>query len=391
MYGEYSMAILLFLSVIACFGTITTAVILAVGIRKMGLLGDITPDAVDGPTLSIIVPACNEEKNIEKGLLSLLDQDYHDLEIIVVNDRYTDNTASVLQTMKKRHPRLRVHHVSELPRGWMGKSHALSKGAEAATGEYLVFTDADVLMEKTVIARAVEHVTRNRLDHLTLIFKNVSGGWLLNSLVLDAGMGLMYLFRPWAARNRKGRAFVGIGAFNMVKKQVYEQVGGHNSIRMHPIDDMMLGKTIKKNKFRQDCLLAYDFLTVPWYESVGAMVDGLQKNLFAVVHYRLTLAPFAVAGVVVGTILPAWGLVFGDAIVRMVCLATVLIRLLVFIKGLQLQNLPLEYAPGALITPYISCYIIVRSALVTVVQRGIIWRGRHYPLKELKKSEPLFF
>lgn len=160
---------------------------------------------------------------------------------------------------------------------------------------------------------------------------------------------------------------------------------------MHPIDDMMLGKNIKKDGFRQDCLLAYDYLTVPWYDSVRAMVEGLQKNLFAVVHYRLWLIPFAVFSVVVGTILPTWGLVFGDSTIQLVCLATILIRLLVFLKGLQLQNLPFYYAPGALVTPYISCYIILRSALVIVLQGGITWRGHHYPLKELKKSEPLFF
>lgn len=385
------MTLLLALSVIACMGTAVTAVVLAAGIRKIGLLDHIPPAAIDGPSVSIIVPACNEEQHIEKGLLTLLEQDYQYLEIIAVDDRSTDNTASVLQALKMRHPRLRVLHVKELPHGWMGKSHALSKGAAAATGEYLVFTDADVLMEKTVISRAVQHVTRNRLDHLTLIFKNISGGWLLNSLVLDAGLGLMYLFRPWAAKKRESRAFVGIGAFNMLKKQVYERIGGHSSFRMHPIDDMMLGKTLKNKKFRQDCLLAYDFLTVPWYDSVGAMIDGLQKNLFAVVHYRLWLIPLAIAGVVVGTILPAWGLVFGDATVRLVCMVTVSIRMLVFMKGLQLQNLPLYYAPGALVTPYVSCYIIVRSALVTVLQAGITWRGHHYPLNELKKSVPLFF
>lgn len=384
------MIFLLILSAVACTATVVSAIVLAVGMAKMGVLGESGGEnPVNTPTVSIIVPACNEEQHIEKGLLSLLEQDYKQLEILVVDDRSTDNTAGVLNGVRERYPLFRIHHINHLPQGWLGKSNALAAGAAMAKGEYLVFTDADVLMEKTVISRAVDYITRNRLDHLTLVFKNISGGWLLNSLILDSGMGLLLLFRPWAAAVETSSAFVGIGAFNMMRKSTYTGIGGHSRIRMHPIDDMMLGKMIKNGGFRQDCLLAYDYLTVPWYPTISAMVKGLQKNMFAVVHYRLWFIPVAVAALVVGTILPVWGLVLGDRAVQSVCLVTVAVRLLVFFQGLRLQGLPAWYLPGAFITPYISCYIIVRSALLTVVNKGISWRGQHYALKELKKSDPL--
>ncbi|MGW8195212.1 MAG: glycosyltransferase [Desulforhopalus sp.] len=386
------MTFFLILSIIALIATVVSATILARGMAKMGILGgDEGGRPAGNPTVSIIVPACNEEETIEKGLLSLLAQDYEKLEIIVVNDRSTDKTANVLEALREQYPQLRIEHIRQLPEGWLGKSNALATGAAMAKGEYLVFTDADVLMEKTVISKSVSYVTRKRLDHLTLIFKNISDGWLLNSMILDAGMALIYLFRPWAAAQAGSAAFVGVGAFNMVKTSAYAAIGGHSSFRMHPVDDMMLGKRIKKAGFRQDCLLAYDYLTVPWYPTLGAMVNGLQKNMFAVVHYRLWMVPVAVAAVVVGTILPVWGLLLGDSAVQLVCLAAVAVRLLVFMKGLRLQGLPARFLPGAFITPYISCYIIVRSALVTVLTDGITWRGQHYPLRELKKSKPLIF
>ena len=262
------MSVLLILSVISCCAVIISTAHLAIGLKKMRQLGDIDSelsDAVTAPMVSVIVPACNEEEHIEQALEALLEQDYPNLEIIVVNDRSTDNTGQVLQGLKTRHPRLTVNEINDLPGGWMGKSHALTAGAALAKGTYLIFTDADVMMEHTAISRAVQYVCKNKLDHLTLIFKNITGGMLLNCLILDAGMGLLLLFRPWAARNKGSRAFVGIGAFNMVKKTVYEAIGGHEHLKMHPIDDMMLGKLIKTNGFRQECLLAHDYIRVPWY------------------------------------------------------------------------------------------------------------------------------
>ncbi len=385
------MLVFLILSIIACSSIILSSGILVVGMKKMKRLGDIKRGDVAADSLvSIIVPACNEERNIGKSVESLLNQEYTNLEIIVVNDRSTDNTARVLQQLQLCFPRLHVLEIDELPPGWMGKSHALFTGAAFARGEYLVFTDADVVMEKTTIARAVEYMSANGPDHLTLVFKNLTQGWLLNSLILDAGMGLLVLFRPWLA-NRKGRWFIGIGAFNMVKRSVYQAIGGHKEFRMHPIDDLMLGKTIKQRGFAQDCLLAYDFVFVPWYDSVSAMIAGLEKNMFALVHYRVLLIPVLLAAIIVPNILPVWGAILGDNYGQVLCLIAVGVRLVAFFKGLQLQGLPWWYLPGCIITPYISCYIIIKSVYVTMINGGIIWRGQHYALDELRRTAPVLF
>ena len=385
------MSILLIFSLIACLAICFSSVTFAVGMKKMRKLGEVIVDNGDtGPLVSIIVPACNEEEHIEKALLSLLAQKYPKVEIIVVNDRSTDGTMAILQKMKERHPQLILHDIDQLPEGWIGKSHALSAGAALAKGEYLIFTDADVVMEETTIARAVGYVLNNHLDHLTLIFRNVTRGWLLNCLILDSAIGLMVFFRPWLARKSGTGWFVGIGAFNMVKRSAYYAVGGHQAIKMHPIDDMMLGKTIKQYGLAQDCLLAYDFVTIPWYNSVRAMINGLQKNMFALIHYRILLIPVVLTAIIVPSILPVWGLIVRDIFVQTICLLTVATRLATFYHGLRIQGLPGWYLFGALITPYISCYIVVKSAYTTVKNRGIIWRGKLYDLAELKKTEPFF-
>jgi hypothetical protein len=386
------MIFFLILSIIALFLVTISSITLAIGLKKMKNLGNMERgNSMTGPLVTIVVPACNEEKNIENSILSLLDQDYKNLDIIIVNDRSTDNTAAVLAKLQDRFSRLHVHEITELPHGWMGKSHALTVGAKLAKGKYLVFTDADVILENTTITRAVRYMTDNGLDHLTLVFKNMTRGWLLNSLILDAGMSLMVLFRPWMARKKSERYFVGVGAFNMVKKSVYQKIGGHEETRMHPVDDVMLGKSIKRHGFSQDCLLAYEFVVVPWYDSVGAMIKGLEKNMFSLVHYRVLLIPILLIAIIVPTIFPVWGIIFGNLSVRTICLLTLGIRLATFSKGLQQQEMTKWYLPGCLITPYISSYIIVKAVFVTLANGGIIWRGQHYALAELRKAEPLFF
>ncbi|HDK44580.1 MAG TPA: glycosyltransferase, partial [Desulfobacteraceae bacterium] len=249
------MSFLFFLAVITFIMTMLYTIEVALGLRRLRNLNDIRPfSGPSRPRVSIIVPACNEEETIETAMLSLVNQDYGPFEIVVINDRSTDRTGAILEKLAAQYPRIRLLEVTELPPGWLGKNHALHCGARAAGGDYLLFTDADVLLEKTTVARAMTIMVAERLDHLSLIFKNIASGSLLNAMIQDAGAALFFLFKPWAARNPRSRYFMGVGAFNLVKKDVYRRIGGHESIRMHPIDDIMLGKVIKQHGFRQDCL-----------------------------------------------------------------------------------------------------------------------------------------
>lgn len=386
------MSFLLICAFCACTVTIYSAVELILGLKKMVNLGDVELcSGSDRPRVSIIVPACNEQDNIEKGLLSLLLQRYENLEIIVVDDRSTDFTADILLRMGSSYPQLIVHTVTDLPEGWMGKSHALSVGASLATGEYLLFTDADTIMEETTVSRAVHYMKIRHTDHLTLIFRNSSQNWLLDCLISDAGSGLLLMFKPWRVREKKSRFFIGVGAFNLLKGSVYRVIGGHETIRMHPIDDMMLGKTIKKHGYSQECLLAGDYVRVPWYDSVPAMVSGLMKNMFAVVHYRLSLIPFLLVGVTIVSVFPLWGMIFCSGYIRLFCMIAFGVRTMLFYGGMKYQGLPVWYVVGSLFSPYVTLYIIVRSTMTTLVRGGIEWRGTVYSLDEMKKSEPFLF
>ncbi|MCF8056001.1 MAG: glycosyltransferase family 2 protein [Desulfocapsa sp.] len=361
------------------------------GSRKMKNLGDTAAKVCTPvPLVSVIVPACNEEETLEPALRSLLKQDYPNREFIVIDDRSTDGTFGLIEKLGQEFPEIRMEQITELPTGWLGKNHALYQGAKQARGKILLFTDADVVMESSTLSRAVTYFTREGLDHLTMVFRNVARSGLLNAMVVDALGGLFLLLRPWNVRNRRSRSFAGVGAFNMISSKTYWEFGGHAAFKMHPIDDIMLGKKVKQQGLVQDCLVGSDFVRVRWYETFGEMVNGLMKNIFALYSYRIIYVAAALSVVWVMTIVPVWGVILAPGIARIFFAAAVLARFAVFMLNARgLGGRPALFL-WSLLTPYLTTYIVMRAVWVTLRNQGIDWRGTHYSLEELKKEEPLF-
>ena len=369
-----------------------TLLTLFVGSLKTNDLVDIDPVSGDQlPMVSIIVPACNEEATIEPALRSLVQMQYPCLEIIVLDDRSTDGTFQLLQRLQQEFPQIRIKRIEELPPGWLGKNHALQQGADMARGEILLFTDADVILEPGTLSRAVHHFMDKELDHLSLIFRNTSRNPLLNAMVVDTFGGLFLLLRPWQVKNPNSRAFIGVGAFNMISVPAYQQLGGHAALKMHPIDDVMLGKKIKQLGLRQDCLLGGNFVRVHWYGTVREMIRGLMKNIFALYGYRISCAGAAIAGIIIMTILPQGGLLFAGTPARILFGLVLLCRLAFFsitARMIRVRPIPVFWS---LLTPYLIIAIIVQAVRTTITNQGIDWRGTRYSLQELRKQEPLFF
>lgn len=387
------MSLLFFLSLFILFLHIVTLADIGRGLLRMTRLTSIEPEHLtNAPRVSVIVPACNEADTIEVPLLALLDQDYPNLEIIVVNDRSTDATPKILKAIQQQSAKpFSIINIQQLTSGWLGKSHALQRGADKATGDYLLFTDADIEMEKSVISRAVTAVESDALDHLSLIFQTIGGNWLLNGMVLDAASGLLALFKPWNVKKKSSRYFMGVGAFNMVRANVYRAIGGHTTIRMHPIDDIMLGKIIKENGYSQDCFLGQPLVKVCWYSSVSAMVDGLMKNVFSVLHYRVWLALLSIVTIFILTVLPVLGALYTIGITQLFFTLSIAVRLGGLALGASLSGMSVAAIAGGFIAPVISMYIVGRTTLLTIKDNGIYWRGTYYPLEELRQSRPLLF
>lgn len=299
---------------------------LTLGNRSLSALRAVAADALrEWPRVSVIVAARNEARRIQQGLRSLLALDYPALELIVVNDRSEDDTGRLLDAMAAADPRLAVVHLHELPPGWLGKNHALQLGAGRATGDLLLFTDADIIMAPSTLRRAVALLQQQGLDHLTVSpamtmptpFLQIFGA----SFVLFFGI----FVRPWKARDPKSPCHVGIGAFNLLRRAVYQSVGGHETIRLRPDDDLKLGKIVKRGGFSSDLALGCDFLSVEWYASVGEAIRGLEKNAFAGCDYRITLVLSGVAFHLLFTLWPYLALILCQGTPRLIYGAAVLV------------------------------------------------------------------
>ncbi len=362
------------------------AVELALGFRTIVNLQDIPPlpAGAANPKVSIIVAACNEERGIEQALTSILNQDYPNYEVIVVNDRSTDRTGEILHRMSQTNSRLQIITIQQLPPAWLGKNHALHQGAALASGSFLIFTDADIVLEPSVLSRAVHYAADHGLDHLAIPPRLVMNGFVLNAFLGAFALIFNMYVQPWKAKHPKSARHVGIGAFNMVRTAAYRAIGGHQRIAMRPDDDMKLGKLLKDEGYKQDFAIGATLLSVEWYESFGQMVQGLMKNMFASVEYSVALAIGGSAAQILIGVWPFAALFVTRGwlqVLNALIVATILILYSANARGVGMRPI---YAPTYPLAIIAFCYILLRSMTVTLWTGGITWRGTFYPLSQLR-------
>jgi glycosyltransferase involved in cell wall biosynthesis len=379
------MTILLSLAATTLILSAWAALDLLIGNRSIMALRDVAPALPSTPPrVSIIVAARNEQRNIREALQSLLVLAYPDYELIVVNDRSEDGTGRILNDMAGSDPRLKVIHIETLPSGWLGKNHALWVGSRQACGDLLLFTDADIIMEPSVLTRAVTFLDQGRLDHLAATPAMRMPGVLLGMFGATFIVFFSLFARPWKARDPGSRRHIGIGAFNLVRSTTYRQVGGHETIRLRPDDDVKLGKIIKQAGFRQDVVYAPDFLMVEWYASLGEVIRGLEKNAFSGADYNI---PLVLSGVLMHSlcsILPFLAVFMFGGTLQALYLAAVLLILLTVADGARFHGSRPWYALGYPLMSLLFIYILLRTMLLNLIQGGIHWRGTFYSLKELR-------
>lgn len=381
------MEILLYLASVTLLLSIIAVADLLRGNRSIRALREISPVVVSGlPRVSIIVAARNEQRNIREALQSLLNLEYPDYELIVVDDRSDDETGLILDSMATNNARLKVIHVDILPTGWLGKNHALWVGSQRASGELLLFTDADIVMEPTVLTRAVTFLSQNRLDHLALTPSMKMPTTVLGMFGTAFIVYFSLFARPWKAKDPQSSCHIGIGAFNLINAESYRQVGGHETIRLRPDDDVKLGKIIKMSGLRQEAAYAPDFLEVEWYASVGDVIGGLEKNAFSGADYNVLLILF---GVLIHSLCSIWPFVAvfttGGTVQLIYAAVSVLIILAVADCARFHRSCP-WHALGYPLMTTLFIYILLRTMLLNIFLGGIRWRGTFYSLKELKTN-----
>lgn len=357
-----------------------------IGMRRLRWLGHQSLDAVDLPGVSIVVSARNEEKNIRDGLSSLLALDYPQKQIIVVNDRSTDKTGEILAGLAKVHPEITIVTIAHLPAGWLGKNHAQWSGAKAAIHPFLLFTDADIVMDKTVLRRAVGVLEKERLDHLAIGPRAVMPGVALNVFMAGFAVFFNMFARPWRVTDPKSPAHVGIGAFNLVRRGAYEKIGTHQALSMRPDDDMKLGKLIKLHGLKQNFLLGTDLITVEWYDSVRALVDGLMKNAFSGVDYKLSVVMGSTIVLLSMVVWPYIAVFVTTGTTQALYAAVIILLTMLCALSAYFQKLNPLFGLGFPAATIAFLYILWKATLRTLLRGGIEWRGTFYSLRDLKKN-----
>ncbi|MES2218120.1 MAG: glycosyltransferase family 2 protein [Pseudomonadota bacterium] len=364
-----------------------TLIELKIGFNNITNLAD-QPEvsAAELPKISIILSALDEEKMIAQAVTSLLNLNYPELEVITINDRSTDNTASILESLKQQHPNLQVHHITQLPDGWLGKNHALHFAAARAQGEWLLFTDADVLMKPDTLLKTISYALEHKLDHLTIYEYHQRKQFWLRISLLGNYIAYVMALKPWRIRHSWSKKSLGHGSFNLVKKTAYENCGGHQAIALECLDDLRLGQLIKRNGFKQDTANGQDFIEREWYASLKDMIAGMQKNCFAFFNYQL----FTTLGICFLTVVfYIWPLLAAFIYTGTLCyinLINVALTGTISVYVAEQFRLKRWHAVFYPIAIGILIYTMLNSVIATYRNKGVIWRGTLYPLKLLRKG-----
>ena len=341
------------------------------------------------PRVSIIVPACNEEEDIEQGLSGLLALDYDNYEVIAVNDRSSDLTGEIMDRVAASpaaHDRLRVVHVTELPPGWLGKTHAMWSAGLQAGGDWLLFTDADVLFKPDVLRRALAYAESENADHV-VVFPRI--------IMKRPGEKMMIAFfqtlftfghRPWRVADPETKDHMGVGAFNLVRRPAYEAVGTYKALRMEVLDDMKLGKVLKNARFRQRNVFGDELISVRWAKGAMGVVDNLTKNFFAVLSFQWWRTVASVFGLFFLNLGPFLGIWLAHGWARVPYVVALGSMFLIYLGMSFKSSIPPYYFLLHPISTVMFEYTLIRSMVLTLRDDGVTWRGTKYPLEELRKG-----
>ena len=341
------------------------------------------------PRVSIIVPARNEEHIIEQALNTLLTLDYDNYEVIAVNDRSTDRTGEIMERISASptaHGCLRVVHHRDLPAGWLGKTHAMWTATNRADGEWLLFTDADVIFKPDSLRRALAYAEAERADHVvlfpTMIMKRPG------EYMMIAFFQTMFMFghRPWKVADPKTRDHMGVGAFNLVRRSVYEAVGTYEALRMEVLDDMKLGKVVKNAGFAQRNVFGADLISSRWAHGAMGVVKNLTKNFFAVLSFQWWRTLISAFGLVFLNLMPFLGVWLAHGWERLPYAVALLSIFLIYLGMSWRSSVPPYYVLLHPVSTALFTYTLLLSMFHTLWNDGIVWRGTKYPLEELRKG-----
>ncbi len=343
------------------------------------------------PSLSVLVPACNEEQNIEAAAVSLLQQSYPNLELIFINDRSTDGTGEIIGRLAEQNDRITAIHIETLPDGWLGKVHALHVATEQASGDWLLYTDADVEFAENALIDIVHFAESAGVDHLAGLPRMRPAGHWIGLAIAAFYTSAMFFVSAKRVSNTDDPLAVGVGAMNLVRKSKLQQSEGFQWLKMETIDDMGLGLLMKRAGGRAAVARAGEQVSLQWYQNLAEMAKGLEKNSPGLTQYRvlrsiglLGILPAVLFGFICTLFLPIpivaaiWG----------VSVAFPLIAMSTFARQTALAKNSFFLLPIGLLLLWV---IFVRALILLWFRGGVCWRGTSYDVGDLRCGQRIDF
>ena len=344
------------------------------------------------PKVSVIIPARNEEKLISKCLNSILDQDYENYEIIVIDDSSEDGTAEILKKYASKNSKIIYVTARPKPKDWMGKNWACMEGFQKATGELLVYTDSDTKYSKNVLSLAVSHMLSLKLDALTVIPKLLCfDNWTRITLPMLSTF-LHTRFSALRVNDPSKKTGYFFGSFFIIKKSVYEAIGTHEGVKHEIIEDGALGKKVKEGGYNLRMVRGEHLLEAVWARNKPTLWNGLKRLMIPLFLQGKRIAIGVFVAVLFLLLIPfpilVFSMIFFEYTISFMMLlifslvACVLIYVAGFIdatKGLQLRKIYTLFVP-------VGSFIVVSGFLTGMIQansrNSVSWRGRRYSMKE---------
>ena len=366
---------------------VVAAAIGVVNMLSLRSLGD-SPRPRRFPMVSVLVPARNEEANIGRCIASLVDQDYPNYEILVLDDNSEDQTAAIVRGWEQRSGHVRRIDGQPLPAGWTGKNFACHQLALEAKGELLLFVDADTRHSPESVRAGVAALDETGADLLTVIPNEIMETfWEKVILPLLHFNLLCFLPLPMVSRTQNPSLAMANGQYMLFRRSAYETIGGHHAVQDAIVEDVWLSRLIKRKGFRLRILDGSRVVACRMYTSLTGIWHGFSKNLFAGFKFSI---PVMAAGVLfhfmtsIFPFLSLAGILTGLMNANMLPVVVAQIGVLLFIRGLFSARFRLNYPAGLLhsLAMFIVIGMAINSARWILVAGGSKWKGRAYMYKK---------
>ncbi len=345
------------------------------------------------PLISVLIPARNEEDNIKRCINSLLKQDYENIEILVLDDGSTDRTAEVINKLSKKDVRVRLYHGKPLARGWLGKSYACQQLAGYAKGQYFIFVDADTLHFPTSISSAVACLLKYEVDALSVFAKQIMVT-LHERMTLPFSNFMILGFMPLALirKSKKALFCTAIGQFMLFKKEVYEAIGGHESVKGEILEDIIISKQVKRYGYKFMIFDGRSNLYCRMYHNFSEVVNGYAKVLFPAFDHSIPVISTVIVSIAVGYLVPfimlPLGIIFDwqQIYINIIVLQIIFVLIPKIILSIRFRM----KAVDLLLHPFSVIYLLstmVNSVLQYRLNTGVCWKGRTYNIEAGDEEE----